>query len=95
MPDSSSSLRMLRSGALADGRMERFEEEELSFVAELTGSVGSNACMRSTSDGLCALEDTLSFHILPSCWEKKKPEMRLQPDLRVILPYQAMILDNK
>lgn len=62
IPDSSSSLRMLCSGALIDGKIKRFEGGR--GLDSVDASATTEAACKSGL--LRAPADTLSFHILPS-----------------------------
>lgn len=66
IPDSSSSLRMLCSGALIDGKIKRFEGGRGWDSVDASATTEAASCITGKSGLLRAPADTLSFHILPS-----------------------------
>lgn len=71
---SSSKFMMLCSGALIDGRISRLEGGR-DLVVGVSDSVGGDSCIAGRSAFLWTLEDTRSFHILPS-WSSEKIKNR-------------------
>lgn len=72
MPDSSSNLSILCSGALIDGKITRLEGGRGLAPVGAPGSIAAASCITGRSGLLRgAPPDTRSFHILPSWWLKR------------------------